>query len=210
MPTRAGQSPTGPFQAFSHTMAQQKPGLHKWGSCGSLGSMTKEHNRDVEREERLKVYELGFHFVPTLSEDDVTVKFSELKSFVEKLGGEFISEDAPKPMNLAYEISKTVKAVKKWYKNSYFGWVKFALVPEEVEVLEKQVKEFDPILRYLLISTVRENTMATVARERNGKNDRSDASEDSSPETKADALENADDAAPADAVAAEVSENLEA
>ncbi len=173
--------------------------------------MTKEHNRDVEREERLKVYELGFHFVPTLSEDDVTVKFSELKSFVEKLGGEFISEDAPKPISLAYDISKTVKAVKKWYKNAYFGWVKFTLVPEDIEALEKQVKEFEPVLRYLLIGTVRESTLAEEPRERNGRNGRTDAGEDSSPDaaegnnddTKAKALDAADDIAPASAEAVE-------
>lgn len=192
-------------------MALELPSLdlHKWRSCGNLVPMTKEHNRDVEREERLKVYELGFHFVPTLSEDDVTVKFSELKSFVEKLGGEFISEDAPKPINLAYDISKTVKAVKKWYKNAYFGWIKFTLVPEEIEALEKQVKEYEPVLRYLLISTVRENTMAEAPRERNGKNGRTDTSDESSEGTTAEALEKTDDAAAPEA-AAEVSENLEA
>ena len=169
--------------------------------------MSTEHNRDIEeREERLSIYEVGFHFVPTLSEDDVTVKFSELKSIVEKLGGEFISEDAPKPISLAYEISKTLKGQKKWYKNAYFGWIKFTLVPEDIEALEKQVKEFEPVLRYLLISPVRESTLAEEPRERSGRNGRSDASDDSSPEaeteTKAKALDNTD--------AAGVSENLEA
>ncbi len=135
--------------------------------------MTTEHNRDLEREERLKVYELGFHFVPTLSEDDVTVKFSELKSFVEKLGGEFISEDAPKPIDLAYDISKTVKAQKKWYKNAYFGWIKFTLEPEGIAALEKEIKLFEPMLRYMLISTVRENTVIGGGlRDRNSRNDR--------------------------------------
>lgn len=185
--------------------------MHNLETYGNLVRMTKEHNRDVEREERLKVYELGFHFVPTLSEDDVTVKFSELKSFVEKLGGEFISEDAPKPISLAYDISKTVKAVKKWYKNAYFGWVKFTLVPEDIEALEKQVKEFEPVLRYLLIGTVRESTLAEEPRERNGRNGRTDAGEDSSPDaaegnnddTKAKALDAADDIAPASAEAVE-------
>ncbi|MFM2383643.1 MAG: hypothetical protein RIQ72_215 [Candidatus Parcubacteria bacterium] len=140
--------------------------------------MTTEHNRDLEREERLSVYELGFHFVPTLSEDDVTVKFSELKSFVEKLGGEFISEDAPKPINLAYDIAKTVKGQKKWYKNAYFGWIKFTLVSDEVAALEKEVKNFDSILRYLLITTVRENTVIGGLRDRNGRNNRAADSEE--------------------------------
>lgn len=140
--------------------------------------MTTDHNRDLERDERLKVYELGFHFVPTLSEDDVTVKFSELKSFVEKLGGEFISEDAPQPIRLAYEIAKTIKTEKKWFQDAYFGWVKFTLAPEDVVALEKQVKGFDPILRYLLITTVRENTVIGALRDGSGRNNRPDASED--------------------------------
>lgn len=190
--------------------------MHNSQTYGNLVRMTKEHNRDVEREERLKVYELGFHFVPTLSEDDVTVKFSELKSFVEKLGGEFISEDAPKPINLAYDVSKTVKAVKKWYKNAYFGWIKFTLVPEDIEALEKQVKEFEPVLRYLLISTVRESTLAEEPRERIGRNGRTDASEDSSeelaaegegetkkPKAKAKAQDKTEDAVAAEADTAE-------
>lgn len=152
--------------------------MHNIQSCGSLSAMTTEHNRDLEREERLSVYELGFHFVPTLSEDDVTVKFSELKSFVEKLGGEFISEDAPKPINLAYDIAKTVKGQKKWYKNAYFGWIKFTLVSDEVAALEKEVKNFDSILRYLLITTVRENTVIGGLRDRNGRNNRAADSEE--------------------------------
>lgn len=132
-----------------------------------------EHNRDIEeREESLKIYEVGFHFVPTLSEDDVTVKFSELKSIVEKLGGEFISEDAPKPITLAYEISKTLKGQKKWYKNAYFGWIKFTLLPENIAAFEKEVKLNDLILRYLLITTVRENTVIGSMREKSGRNNR--------------------------------------
>ncbi len=146
--------------------------------------MSTEHNRDIEREERLKVYELGFHFVPTLAEDDVTVKFSELKSIVEKLGGEFISEDAPKPISLAYDISKTIKGQKKWYKNAYFGWIKFTLIPDDVAALEKEVKLNDFILRYMLITTVRENTVIGSMRERNGRSNRSqDTSEESSEDT---------------------------
>lgn len=161
--------------------------LRKSKLCGSLMLMSTEHNRDIEeRDERLKVYELGFHFVPTLSEDDVTVKFSELKSIVEKLGGEFISEDAPKPTSLAYDVSKTLKGQKKWYKNAYFGWIKFTLVPEEVAVFEKEVKANESILRYLLITTVRESTLVGTMRtsgRNNRSTDASDSDESSSDET---------------------------
>ena len=118
-------------------------------------SKTEQH----ERQEGIRVYELGFHFVPTLSEDEVVVQFSHLKSLIEKKGGTFISEETPHMIDLAYEITKTNKAQKKRFTSAYFGWVKFELNPEEVPALEKDVKAFEPILRYILITTVRENTL---------------------------------------------------
>lgn len=118
-------------------------------------SKTEQH----ERQEGIRVYELGFHFVPTLSEDEVVVQFSHLKSLIEKKGGTFISEETPQMIDLAYEITKTSKAQKKRFTSAYFGWVKFELNPEEVPALEKEVKAFEPILRYILITTVRENTL---------------------------------------------------
>ncbi len=120
-------------------------------------SKTEQH----ERQEGIRVYELGFHFVPTLSEDEVAVQFSHLKSLIEKKGGTFISEETPRMTDLAYEITKTVKAQKKRYTSAYFGWVKFDIDPEEIAGIEKDMKAFEPVLRYILITTVRENTLSS-------------------------------------------------
>ena len=125
--------------------------------------MSKEQHTEQESTQiDARVYELGFHFVPTLSEDDAAVQFSHLKSLVEKRNGKFISEESPKLLDLAYEIAKTVKAEKKRYTSAYFGWVKFDLSPEEVAGLEKDIKLFEPVLRYILITTARENTLANI------------------------------------------------
>jgi hypothetical protein len=61
--------------------------------------------------------------------------------------------------NLAYEIPKTLKAQKKWYETAYFGWVKFELDSSKLAVFEKFVKELEETLRYLIVKTVRENTL---------------------------------------------------
>ncbi len=122
----------------------------------------KTESSEAEVQEGSRVYELGFHFVPTISEDDAAVQFSHLKSIIEKKNGTFISEEAPKLIGLAYELTKTIKAVKQHYNNAYFGWVKFEIDPEAIADLEKDVKLFDPILRYILISTVRESTLAPL------------------------------------------------
>lgn len=113
--------------------------------------------------EGFKVYELGIHLLPTLSEADVQIEFSKIKSNIEKLEGEIISESAPRMFNLAYEIPKTIKAQKKWYETAFFGWVKFELEASKLATFEKFVKELEETLRYLIVKTVRENTL--VAKE---------------------------------------------
>ncbi len=125
--------------------------------------MSKEKNTEstIEKGEN-RIYELGFHFVPTMSDDEAMVQFSHLKSLVEKQGGVFISEEAPVMTDLSYEIAKTVKAQKKRYTTSYFGWVKFEIDPASIPALEKTVKLFEPLLRYIVISTVRENTLSGI------------------------------------------------
>jgi ribosomal protein S6 len=116
----------------------------------------------ISTKEGFKVYELGIHLLPTLSVADVQVEFSKIKAQVEKLGGEFISESVPALMNLAYEIPKTIKAQKRWYETAYFGWVKFELEAKNLAVFEKFVKELEDTLRYLLVKTVREDTIVSL------------------------------------------------
>lgn len=123
--------------------------------------MTKDINETTFEESGARVYELGFHLLPTIAEADVPVQFSQLKSTIEKQGGTFISEGAPKLIKLSYSMSKTIKAEKMHYTNAYFGWVKFTLEPEKLEAVEKDIKAFDPMLRYIIVKTVAENTMVT-------------------------------------------------
>ncbi len=111
--------------------------------------------------EGFKVYELGIHLLPTLSEADVQIEFSKIKSQIEKANGEFISESAPRLFTLAYEIPKTIKAQKKWYETAYFGWVKFHLEASTLAAIEKYVKELDSTLRYVFVKTVAEDTMVS-------------------------------------------------
>lgn len=118
-------------------------------------------NETTFEESGTRVYELGFHLLPTVAEADVPLQFSQLKSTIEKQGGTFISESAPKLIKLSYSMSKTIKAEKMHYTNAYFGWIKFTLDPEKLELIEKDIKAFDPMLRYIIVKTVTENTMVT-------------------------------------------------
>lgn len=117
--------------------------------------------KTVEKSESVKVYEVGYHFVPTLSPEQVEVEVENLKKYLTKSEAVVISEAAPVETTLAYMMAKQTGGVRGKFTTSFFGWVKFELSPAKVAPLKKFLDETDHILRYLLIETVRENTLAT-------------------------------------------------
>jgi len=42
---------------------------------------------------------------------------------------------------------------------AYFGWIKFELEPDSVLQLKENLEQNDSLLRFLIIKTVRENTL---------------------------------------------------
>ncbi len=108
-------------------------------------------NEIIDTEAR--VYELGYHLVPTIAEEAVVAEVAALKALILKEGGEVISEVNPKVHALVYEISKTVKSIKTRYNRSYFGSIKFAVTSEGVLKIKKALDEQDNIIRYLLIGS---------------------------------------------------------
>ncbi len=56
---------------------------------------------------------------------------------------------------------KVVQNIRNKYDTGYFGWTKFSMSPEEVLELKKKL-DLDPkIIRFLILKTVKENTIAT-------------------------------------------------
>jgi len=107
------------------------------------------------------VYEAGYHLVSTVDESEVLVYSSKIKSLIEGGGGVIISEEMPKSMVLAYEISKSVNTKKQKFSKSYFGWVKFEMDPTHVLNLKNKIESLPEVLRLLVIKTVKENTIST-------------------------------------------------
>lgn len=103
------------------------------------------------------IYELGFHIVPTVGDDNLGAEVAAIKSMIERSGGIFIAEEFPTLTALHYPVGrKTGK--KETYTTPYFGWVKFELEPRHIKDLEEHVDSYEHVLRYLLIKTVREDT----------------------------------------------------
>jgi ribosomal protein S6 len=118
-------------------------------------------DENEENDDELKVYELGFHIVPSVSMENVGVEFTKVKSILEKEGGTFITEEFPRIRPLAYKISKTVRAVKNTYDKAYFGWIKFQVPAEKIPEIKKAMDANDSVLRFIIIKTVKESTLFT-------------------------------------------------
>lgn len=114
----------------------------------------------LEEEVELKVYELGFHLIPTVSEAEIPVEFEKIKAGIIGIEGAVISEEVPKLRPLLYPIVKHLAGKNVKYSDAYFGWVKFMMPRTGVESLEVFLKDFPKLLRHLLIKTVKENTMS--------------------------------------------------
>ena len=115
----------------------------------------------LEKEGGVQVYELGYHIVSTVAEENVPKEVQILKDTVLKDGGSLVAEGEPKLINLAYSMTKSVADTKKKFTSAYFGWIKFETKSELMPAIKKAVDANPNVLRYLLIKTVRENTLYT-------------------------------------------------
>ncbi len=124
-----------------------------------------ETEKIQETGEKMTVYEVSYLLLPSLAVEQVPAKSLSLKEVIKKVGGELISDEDAILVDLAYPMTKVVTTVRHKVNKGYFGWIKFAIPSEsetETKGIEEVKKNFDAdneILRYLIIKTVRENTL---------------------------------------------------
>ncbi|MBU0611855.1 30S ribosomal protein S6 [Patescibacteria group bacterium] len=107
-----------------------------------------------------RIYEVGYLLVPTIPEEEVPGNHGNLKELIISYGGEIVSDEIPRRLNLAYTMSKVVQNVKSKFDTAYFGWVKFSMASDKILELKKKLDIDSNIIRFLLIKTVKENTIA--------------------------------------------------
>lgn len=117
-------------------------------------------NNEENIESNSRVYEVGYLLVPTLSEEEVPAVYGNIKELVSSFGGEMIADEMPRMMPLAYKMVKVVANVRNKFDSAYFGWVKFNMDSDKVVEMKKKL-DLDPkIIRFLVLKTVKENTIA--------------------------------------------------
>ncbi len=128
--------------------------------------MAEEMNQVLENTAEdtaaVRIYEAGYHILPTVEEADVEKIVAEIRAVIEKAGGSFIAEGAPVLTKLAYNMD--IRDGDKWadHDRGYFGWLKFESTIEASQALENMLKDHKSILRHIVFRTVREETRARL------------------------------------------------
>ena len=124
---------------------------------------TKKEVVEVEGEEkevRLSIYEVGYIMLPSIAEESLGGEVTLFKDmFIEK-GATFISDEYPKLIELAYEMARSINNKKQKFSYGYFGWVKFECTTDQARVIKDILDKNEKLVRYLMIKTVRENTLS--------------------------------------------------
>ena len=105
------------------------------------------------------VYEVSYLLLPSLASEQVPAKADSIKELVQKAGGDVISFENPILIDLAYPMVKIIQTKHQKCHSGYFGWVKFEIETDAVGEVKKALDSDDNILRYLIVKTVRENTL---------------------------------------------------
>ena len=121
-----------------------------------------EKGGDVENTDaKISVYEVGYIMVPSIPEENLGGEVTAFKDSLGEMGSVFISDEYPKMIELAYEMSRSIANKKQKFSYGYFGWVKFECTTERAKVIKEFLDKNEKLVRYLMIKTIRGNTMST-------------------------------------------------
>ncbi|MEK7109199.1 MAG: hypothetical protein AAB919_02075 [Patescibacteria group bacterium] len=102
------------------------------------------------------VYEVGFHLIPSITEEGLGAAVEKVRALLGD--AEIIAQGFPQKMTLSYTIERANAGKRDKFTQSYFGWVKFAVLERGgIPALEKALTAETEVLRFLIIETVRED-----------------------------------------------------
>lgn len=117
----------------------------------------------VEEVEEVKssIYEVGYIMLPSIPEENLGGEVSIFKDSLAEMGATFISDEYPKMIELAYEMTRSINNKKQKFSYGYFGWVKFECSTLASKIIKDALDKDENLVRYLMIKTIRGSTMST-------------------------------------------------
>jgi ribosomal protein S6 len=115
----------------------------------------------------VKLYELGFHLNPAITDDQVSLKIDEIKKVLTDNNAEVVKEGGPQSMKLAYEITKAINGKNERFTTATFSWIKFNTNSEDIEKIKEEIDSNDSIIRSLIAKTEddEEHSTSKIAKE---------------------------------------------
>ncbi len=113
--------------------------------------MTEKKEHEDKGKKQATTYELGYHLVPSLGEDDLALRVTDLQKAITAEGGSVISEGQPQAFTLAYPMRKMRGGRWDHYDSTFFGWVRFEASAEAMSVLKEMLDSNEHLVRYLII-----------------------------------------------------------
>jgi ribosomal protein S6 len=110
-----------------------------------------EKQKDLDSD--VALYDLGYHLIDSIPEDEVVSHAKRVQGFIEKEGGKVVNEKAPVRISLAYTISRMTKGKREDYSGAYFGTLIFECERSSLSKIEKAIVADPHVLRHLLIET---------------------------------------------------------
>lgn len=123
---------------------------------------SEESNAHASDEQITRIYETGYHLVPSIKEAELESVVGEIRSLIERVGGSFIAEGAPSLVKLAYSMPAVEGGRRVEYDRGYFGWLKFEATTSAAQTIAKEIIANARILRGIVFKTVREDTRAKI------------------------------------------------
>lgn len=127
----------------------------------------QEHTQEATaaapaKQEGVRVYEVGYHIISTVKEDEVEQVVNKIRTAIEEMGGSLIAEGAPQSLALAYPMYVSEGGKNTGFDRTYFGWIKFEGKTDEIHALRDTLRANEQVLRFIIFQTTREETRASV------------------------------------------------
>jgi ribosomal protein S6 len=111
-------------------------------------------NIELQEEGTVKLYELGFHILPSVPAGKVDKEVEKIKKILSAHHATIISAGDPELIDLTYEMRKEVSGKYEKCTRAYFGWMKFETTTEGVVDIKHEIDTLESVLRFLIINTV--------------------------------------------------------
>ncbi len=118
----------------------------------------KKKQEEIE-EVAPRLYEVGFHLLPTIAEGDVAGVVSTIQTTIEGARGNITDSAAPEILELAYPMTRTIANKNYTFDTAYFGWTKFEVTPVGLAMIQEELDDNEHILRFLITKTTADSTL---------------------------------------------------